>query len=271
MTTEADERLRLVYDESQRAVADQRDAMADLRTRAAHLLAAASVVVTFLLGLGLGDTTPGAGTWIATGAFTLLALICVAIMLPGYGWGVTFSVKVLLDGFVDAEPPASLNDMHRRLALYADAHWDEVQERAVRPRHLALNVAGALLLVCVTAAVLDLTGKERDVPKTTRAQGASSPHGGCAAPYLEVARPDEVRVHSRTACHRAVPARVVQHRGLHPRRQREDAPPGVTCARPAGAAAFAAPRAGTARGPPDGRRSVSSARNGPSAWDDHSS
>ncbi|HWL38482.1 MAG TPA: hypothetical protein VNQ77_20005 [Frankiaceae bacterium] len=267
MTVEADERLRLVYDESQRAVADQREAMADLRTRAAHLLAAASVVVTFLLGLGLGDTTPGAGTWIATGAFTLLALICVGVMLPTDRWRASFSATLLLDGFVDADPPATLDTMHRQLAKHMEINWDRIQDRVIRPRRIALDVAVALLLVCVVAAVSDLPGRHHDVP-STKAQGSPGPARGAVGAVLHDAGPVEVRVAARAASAGAQAAGAAQHRGLHPGQRRQQAPPGLTCARPP---APAATRDAAARAPPPLTARTVSARNGPSAWDDHSS
>lgn len=86
-TADGDPRLRLVYEESLRAIEDQQRSLDNLRSRAGQLLTAASVVQTFLVGLVLrAEGAPHAATWVGAGAFVLLALVCVWIVLPRRGW-----------------------------------------------------------------------------------------------------------------------------------------------------------------------------------------
>lgn len=171
-----DPRLRLVYEESLRAIDDQKESLDALRGRAAQLLTAASVVETFLVGLVLrSEGRPGAATWVSAGAFVLLALICVWIMLPRHGWTFANSATILLDGYVDADPPASLDEMHRTLAVYAERHWDRNQDRLLNPRLVGLQLAATLLVVCILSSVFDLRGRTCDRASAGPAAGPAAP------------------------------------------------------------------------------------------------
>ncbi|HEV2891881.1 MAG TPA: hypothetical protein VGX28_16025 [Frankiaceae bacterium] len=160
---DGDPRLRLVYEESLRAVQDQQRSLDNLRSRAAQLLTAAAVVETFLVGLVLGaEGRPRPATWVGAGAFVALALICVWIVLPRKGWTFSNSATILLDAYVDAEPAASLDEMYRNLAIYNERHWDRNQDELLNKRLVGLQVAAALLVVCILSSVVDLRGRNCD-------------------------------------------------------------------------------------------------------------
>ena len=171
--TDGDPRLRLVYEESLRAIQDQRDTLDNLRSRAAQLLTAASVVETFLVGLVLRPSgRPGPATWVSAGAFVLLALICVWIVLPRRGWTFANSATILLEGYVDADPPATLDEMYRNLAVYTERHWDRNQDELLNKRLVGLQFAAGLLVLCILASVFDLRGRHCD---GTSGRGVSAP------------------------------------------------------------------------------------------------
>lgn len=180
-TAAGDPRLRLVYEESLRAVQDQQEGLNNLRSRAGQLLTAASVIETFLVGLVLGaDGRPPVATWISAVSFVLLALVCVWIVLPSHGWTFSNSATILLDGYVDADPPATLDEMHRSLAVYMERHWDRNQDELLTKRLVGLQVAAGLLVVCILASLLDLRG--RDCDGQAAGAGPSAPASAAAGP-----------------------------------------------------------------------------------------
>ncbi|HVF04009.1 MAG TPA: hypothetical protein VNA20_04135 [Frankiaceae bacterium] len=156
-----DPRLRLVYEESLRALQDQREALNNLRSRAGQLLTAASIIETFLVGIVLrGErAAPGVATWVGVAAFVSAALVCVWIVLPARGWAFGNSATILLTGYVDAAPPATLDEMHRNLAVYMEGRWDRNQDELLNKRMFGLQVAAAFVVVCILAAVVDVRGR----------------------------------------------------------------------------------------------------------------
>src|SRR4051794_38317593 len=142
-----DPRYELVYQESLRAITTQEDALDNIRARAAQLLTAASVATSVLGGLVHAQSEhPHGTTWAAISTFLLLLGICVWIVLPTRGWSFVNSATVLLAGYVEADIPADLNEMHRSLALYMERHWDRNQDLLNR-RLAGLQTAAVLLAV----------------------------------------------------------------------------------------------------------------------------
>ena len=171
-----DARLRLVFDESLRAVETQRDALATLGQRAAHLLAVASVVGSVLAALALRDASPpGAGARLGLAAFAVTVLLCAWVALPIPDLALVTSPTVLLDGYVDGDPPATLDRMHRDLALRLEARWD-ANQHAVARRVTGLRVAALLLAVAIAATALDLgTRPETVLTRTASARSRGPP------------------------------------------------------------------------------------------------
>lgn len=147
----SDERYALVYRESLRAIAAQEAAVDNVRARCAQVLSAASVATAVLGGLSHGGgrhTHLSIATWLAMSSFLALLAICVWIMAPRRGWYFVNSAAVLLDGYVEAEHPATLDEMHKTMATYMEAHWERNQVHLNR-RLLGLQIAFALLFVSI--------------------------------------------------------------------------------------------------------------------------
>lgn len=160
----ADPRYALVFEETLRAIRGQQEALRDVRTHAGHLLTAASLVASFLGGLVLRESSPRPPTLVtaanvlAVTTFVTVVALCIWIVLPRKGWVFTNSATVLLDGYVEAEQPAGIDEMHRQLALFMERHWDNNQD-ALTSRLTGLQVAAGLLAVTIAAWLAALMGR----------------------------------------------------------------------------------------------------------------
>jgi hypothetical protein len=111
----ADPRLKLIYDESVRALAQQEVVLNELRTRTGVLLAAASVSSAFLGGQALARQGHFSGWNIAALAcFGTVVALSLIVLLPTGGWIFTHQIPVLLKEYI--EPGRSLDYMHENLA-----------------------------------------------------------------------------------------------------------------------------------------------------------
>lgn len=160
----------LAYEQSLRAVTEQRSRLDSLRTRAATLLAAASVVTSFLGAEAFTDTRLAHGMWqpdrswqcaelVAVGAFIGLALTVIAILWPWpkrFGWKFRLSARALIADYVESNNPASLEEMQRELALHLERHYD-ANERKLKVLFVLFQVGATLLGVEVVAWLIDLT------------------------------------------------------------------------------------------------------------------
>lgn len=144
--------LRLAYDESVRALADQASALESLRSRAGTVFAATALVISFLGGQALvrSEESPfalslsSAGGW-ATTLFIALALLTLAILWP---YRIRFSVSAgamlaILDERLQ-ESPVSAEEALRELALRHEEMYDY---NAVRIRRLFWCFRLAIILL----------------------------------------------------------------------------------------------------------------------------
>jgi hypothetical protein len=156
LVNSGDPRYALVYAESLRAITTQESSLDNVRARAAQLLTAASVATSVLGGLVHAQNhRPQPATWLAIASFLALLADCVWIVLPTRGWSFVSSASVLLDGYVEAEPPFDLNEMHRSLAVDMEQHWDRNQDQLNR-RLGGLQAAAILLVASIVCWLVDL-------------------------------------------------------------------------------------------------------------------
>lgn len=202
-----DERLRVVYDEAVRAALHVREHVRDQRAQATHVLAAASVVLTVLTGFGVGSPPV---VLVRAGAFTLLALICVSIMLTPTDADSDISATVLLSGYVDATPPATVDQIRRDLTRYLDDRVDRTRRTVIARQRRTLRAAAVLLAICVAASLADLTGglDER----------RGRPTAGGEAATVEAGQAGSVHPDRRHAAFAppSLGGGEAEHRGLHP-------------------------------------------------------
>jgi hypothetical protein len=155
----SDPRLRFVWEEALRAVEHQASSLDDVRGRAAALLGAASIAAGFLASAALRDGGRfRAATWVGAVAFAMVGLLTANVLRPRKGWRLHREVSTLLSGYIDADEPADLDEMHRRLAeCLEEDHGTNATKLDWLYRHLTAICAG--LVVEILAFLWDLRGR----------------------------------------------------------------------------------------------------------------
>lgn len=154
----ADSTHGLAYEEALRGVVQQQTVLTDVRGRAATLLGVASISTSFLGGISLQDQKPTGWSWLAVGAFVVVGLLTIWILLPRRGWTFRMSARKLIKDYVEADQPASLPEMYRDLALHLEHHFENNEKRLT---HLfwRLRVASALLVGEIVVWLFVLAGR----------------------------------------------------------------------------------------------------------------
>lgn len=104
--------------------------------------------------------TAGAGIhlndwgWLALGSFVLLAIFCLAILLPWTWSGWHTDAEVLVQGYVDP-PNNTVESMQRDLALY-DEQYYLANERKLNILYWCFRIACGLLVAQVVLWIVDL-------------------------------------------------------------------------------------------------------------------
>jgi hypothetical protein len=114
-------------------------AVDSVRTRASVLLSAAAVVTGFLAPRAGSITTFTIGAAIL---FAIASLSCLYVLLATYHLRPSTNAKALLADYIEADPPATLPEIHRSLAYFMQDDW-EGNERELERRYRALLIAGA--------------------------------------------------------------------------------------------------------------------------------
>jgi hypothetical protein len=123
----ADTAQALAFEEALRGVAQQQAVLDGLRGRATALLGVASISTSFLGGIALSNSKPSGPSWMAIGTFITVGFLTIGILFPRRGWIFRTSPKALISDYVEAEPPASLQEMQRDLALYFERHLTRIK------------------------------------------------------------------------------------------------------------------------------------------------
>jgi hypothetical protein len=153
----ADSTYGLAYEEALRGVVQQQAVLTDVRGRAATMLGAASVSTSFLGGIALQQHRPTGGSWIAIGAFVVVGLLTIWILLPRRGWTFRMSARKLIKEYIENDKPADLPEMYRDLALHLENHF-EVNQHRLEQLFLRLRVASAVLVVEIVLWLFVLAG-----------------------------------------------------------------------------------------------------------------
>lgn len=154
----ADPRYALAFHEAEKSLAQQDSALGSLRDRAAGLLATATVLTTLAPAVGLIRLEPGAGEvlprWLALAVVVVVVAIggcALAVLTPRSGWVFTNNSRVLVEDWIGGRG-ATIDEMHRRLALYMRGH-EEGNARKLA-RLYAWYRAGVALLVVQTGLLV---------------------------------------------------------------------------------------------------------------------
>jgi hypothetical protein len=150
-----DARLAFVYGEAVRGLVQQQGQLESLHARAGTLIFATSFASSLLGGRALAD---GLGTWdwVAIALLFGIGALTVILLWPYYNFFFRFDARDLLADYVDANPPATLADMHRRLALRVEDDRER-NGRILRRLREALQVALVLLLAEILAWLFSIS------------------------------------------------------------------------------------------------------------------
>jgi hypothetical protein len=114
---------KLAYDEAVRAIEGQREAVDEIRTRSGVLLSATAIVTGFL-GPPALQGGPTLVAWVAAGLLVASVAMAVYVLLPTDGWRFAVGTKLLLSGYIETEPTASMQELYRSLAWYLESNWE---------------------------------------------------------------------------------------------------------------------------------------------------
>lgn len=137
----------LAYSEARRELEDQERLIAELRTRAGVLIAAAAVATSFFGGQVLAERGIGMAAWVAIGCFVLLGFVVLAVLWPWRDWVFSLAPEALIATYLEPAEgrPLEIHAIHRDLAIHMG------RSAAANRRQLAALTlifrAGALLLV----------------------------------------------------------------------------------------------------------------------------
>ena len=123
-----DERKKLAYDESIRALSLQGVVLDDLRGRTGILLTAASLTATFIGSRALDH---GFTTWtrLALAFFLASGGFCLGVLWPRGQWEFAFNAKTILEGYVQQQAGASIDEMYVAFAEINQANWEANRDR----------------------------------------------------------------------------------------------------------------------------------------------
>ena len=156
MSESEDPRLAFVYQEALRGLTQQQGALESLHNRAATLVFAASFASSLLGSRALADGLNG-WDWTAVGMLLAIGALTVVLLWPYYELSFRFDPEDLLDAYVDSEDSASMDEMHRRLALRAKADWRQ-NGRIVHRLRQTFQVALVLLLFEIATWMFSIAG-----------------------------------------------------------------------------------------------------------------
>jgi hypothetical protein len=132
---QADPRYELVLDQALRGLTQQQSSLDGLRSRAGTLIAASSLVSSFLGAATLKNTGLSAGAVLflalALVAFATVVVGVVIILLP-YEWKWGIDPHAMLHDYVESATPADIDGMRRDLAYYIGEDLDYNRTRLDR-------------------------------------------------------------------------------------------------------------------------------------------
>jgi hypothetical protein len=153
---DSDPRIEFVYQESLRGLLQQQAAVESLHNRAGILVFAASFASSLLGGKALADGL-NVLDWIAVAMLAVIGALTVVMLWPYYNLSFRFDAGELLHDYVDAEPPATMTQMHRALALRIKDDWHG-NGRIVRRMREAFQLALILLVLNILAWLASIAG-----------------------------------------------------------------------------------------------------------------
>ncbi len=144
----------LAFDEAKRSLARQEASLDELRSRTGTLVAAAAVAASFL-GASAASKGFGLSGFLGIVAFVASGTLCLVILLPFRGWIFDDDIDTLFTGYIEAEDPADIVEIHRDLARNHAGHIAH-NEILLGRLYSAFRVAAGLLVLQVVLLLVDL-------------------------------------------------------------------------------------------------------------------
>jgi hypothetical protein len=145
------ETYRLAYEQASYNVRRQEAALDELRQRTGVLVAAATIVFSFLGQEAARDGWGWSGI-IAVATFVLAVGLWLWILNPGYGWIFSNSIQVLFEDIIESPSQLGSVEMYRRLAIFQAGHVTR-NATMLEWRYRGFT-AGIVLLVVQTVLLL---------------------------------------------------------------------------------------------------------------------
>jgi hypothetical protein len=140
----------IAYREAVRAIAAQGASLDGLRTRAGIVLSATAIVAGFLGPVLVRLDVLGQ---IAVVLFVIASVGAIALLLPIGEWRGSTNAQDLISAYIEADPPASLPEIHRSLAYYMQDHWVWNEHKLVQLNRVLAASAGAVAGAIIVALV----------------------------------------------------------------------------------------------------------------------
>jgi hypothetical protein len=166
---ELERKYRLAYEEGVRALSQQQAVVDGYRTRAGVTLSATAVATSFFGSQALTGSGLDTWSWIAIVVFVGVGVTLLAVMTPGRlrnllgpgqareGLaGFVASPVILIEGYFESDPPRTLAQTYRDVALHMEAHWERNEAVLVRRIDQRFRLASVLLIGEIAAWVIDL-------------------------------------------------------------------------------------------------------------------
>jgi len=150
-----DPRAALVYSEALRSITQQQGVLDQLRSRAGTLLGALWLATGFLAGLDGQDNGFGLWGWIAVVPFAVAVSGVCAILWPRHRWRFSMDADILIKGFLDADPPPTLDVMHRVLAGFLQRDY-RANRDCLRWMFYIFEVATVMTVIEIVSWIIDL-------------------------------------------------------------------------------------------------------------------
>lgn len=140
----------LAFTEAVRSLEAQSASLDGVRNRAGIVISAAAIVAGFL-----GPAALRADGW-AYFAAILFVGACIGaavVLMPIKDWRSTTNVNDLISGYIEADPPATLAEIHRSLAIYMQTDWAKNEVKLVSLNGTLAASASAVVGATVFALI----------------------------------------------------------------------------------------------------------------------
>jgi len=140
----------LAFTEAVRSLDAQSASLDSVRNRAGIVISAAAIVAGFL-----GPPALRADAWgyIAAVLFVGACLGAAVVLMPIKDWRSTTNVNDLISNYIEADPPATLAEIHRSLAIYMQADWAKNETKLVNLNNTLAASASAVIGATVFALI----------------------------------------------------------------------------------------------------------------------